>query len=894
MKRRWLRSVLFLLAGLAVASSGLSLALRAGWARRPLLTRLAAGFGRPVEVGRFGFNLLNGLRLEAQSITVAEDPRFGHEYFLRADRLTAGVRWSALLHGRFEFDTVSLTQPSLNLVRLADGQWNIESWLPPLRPAAGAAPGAAAPAVSPTGAAARISRIVVAGGRINFKRETRKLSLALVAVRGQLNQDDAGHWHIDLQADPMRAPAALQEAGTLSVRGVVGGVSARLRPADLLVAWGNASLADLSRLLAGRDYGLRGTLDAELSAKIIEDATAPAPVGGKWFVDGSVRLQGVHGWALAGRVDDPNANVNIQALWTPADSRLFISRCLVEAPQSQVTATMDLDWSHGFHPSGEVTSSRVALADAVAWRRALFTGVADDLAVEGAVDAEGSFSGWPLRIEDLSLASEGAVIRSATLPGPIRVGPISTEWTSASLKLDPVAVSLPAPTPAGISTRNRASTGVPVLPSSTLRVEGALGPISAINELRDVRYRVAISGSVGRSQDLLALARAWGWSADSTWSAEGPASLQLAWTGLLRHGTSSVNGTIQVRNLQLTTSLVNQPLLLSSASVELRPGLRRIVLEGVEALGARWTGSLRSPVAGAPWDFDLSADRLDTADLNAWLGSPDRPSLFRRMLPFGVTAPADEISRADGLSHLRASGRLRVAELVLSPVKVEQVDAQAVIEGPSLVLRQGHADFYGGQLTGNFEAALSAEPSFSFDGRLARVDLRGLAAAASLPGQVAGLASGDLKLTAHGPDRAALLAALQGQGQMRIRDAQLGPIEVIPAAAGPAEEMDSGIGSLPFTATARFQVGAGQIRLDQFQIARPDEQVQISGTVDFARRLDLHVQFLPRSTATAAGLNREPDTLNVAGTLDSPRIASPPVAAPPSIRAGNGLPIARR
>jgi hypothetical protein len=625
MRRRWLRLVLFLLAGLAIASSGLSLALRAGWARRPLLTRLAAGFGRPVEVGRFGFNPLHGLRLEAQSVTVADDPHFGQEYFLRAERMTASLRWSALMHGRFEFETVSLTRPSLNLVRLADGRWNIESWLPPLRPVVatgGNGISASVPDVPEAGGAlaARISRLEVDGGRINFKRDSRKLSLALVAVRGQLNQDDAGHWNIDLQADPMRAPTALQEAGTLRVRGVVGGVSARLRPAALSVTWERASLADLSRLLAGRDYGLRGTLDAQLSAKIVEDSSTLAPVGGKWFIDGTIRLEGVHGWALAGRAGDPNANVNIQALWTPSESRLFISRALVEAPQSHLIATLDLNWSRGFRPAAQVTSSRVALADLLAWHRALLGGVADDLAVSGAVDAEGSLSGWPLRVKDLSLVSTGAVIGSSALPGPIRVGPISTDWVSGTLKVHPVTVLLPAAPAVTPSARNDAAADA-APSSSAMRVEGSLGPLLTVNEVRDAAYRLAVSGTTRRAQDLLALARAWGWSSAHNWNADGPVSLQLTWTGALRRGTSTVNGTIQARDLELTTTVMNQPLLVSSASVELRSGQRRINLDNVQAIGARWTGTLRSPASGATWEFDLSADRLDTADLNAWLGS---------------------------------------------------------------------------------------------------------------------------------------------------------------------------------------------------------------------------------------------------------------------------------
>src|ERR1700690_521367 len=130
-KRKLLRLFLFLAAALLVLSFAISRALRTSAARRYLIAHLEASFGRPVEVGRFDFSLLDGARLEANSITISEDPRFGYEYFLRADALKAGLRWSALLSGRFEFGSLSLSRPSLNLVRDAQGHWNVEQWLPP-------------------------------------------------------------------------------------------------------------------------------------------------------------------------------------------------------------------------------------------------------------------------------------------------------------------------------------------------------------------------------------------------------------------------------------------------------------------------------------------------------------------------------------------------------------------------------------------------------------------------------------------------------------------------------------------------------------------------------------------------------------------------------------------
>src|SRR5580704_5527507 len=130
-KQRWLRWILIVAIALFAASAGLSRAMRTSRARTYLTAHLEASFGRPVEVGRFDFSLLDGARLEAHSVTVAEDPQFGNEYFLRAETLTAGLRWAALFAGRFEFGSLFLQRPSLNLVRDADGEWNIERWLPP-------------------------------------------------------------------------------------------------------------------------------------------------------------------------------------------------------------------------------------------------------------------------------------------------------------------------------------------------------------------------------------------------------------------------------------------------------------------------------------------------------------------------------------------------------------------------------------------------------------------------------------------------------------------------------------------------------------------------------------------------------------------------------------------
>ena len=224
--------------------------------------------------------------------------------------------------------------------------------------------------------------------------------------------------------------------------------------------------------------------------------------------------------------------------------------------------------------------------------------------------------------------------------------------------------------------------------------------------------------------------------------------------------------------MQLTSALLNRPLLLSAATIDLRGGQRRINFQSAEAIGARWTGSLKAPAENGAWEFDLSADHLDAADFYEWLGEPARLSILQRILPFGRSAQSGGAAlRAAALENFQARGRLRVGELRFASLQVETIDASTIIDGGSLLARQGRANVLGGQLSGSFEARLSPEPSYSLDGQFSRVDLRDVAALVALPGRAGGLASGELKLAAHGADRAALLASLQGQGLMRARDA---------------------------------------------------------------------------------------------------------------------------
>ncbi len=116
---------------LVAAQASVSFALRTRRFHGYLIAHLERAFGRPVQVSQFSAQIFPLPRLEMTGITVGEDPSFGNEYFLRAENMQASLRWMGLLRGHFEFGTMSLTRPSLILVRNWRGQWNLEGWLPP-------------------------------------------------------------------------------------------------------------------------------------------------------------------------------------------------------------------------------------------------------------------------------------------------------------------------------------------------------------------------------------------------------------------------------------------------------------------------------------------------------------------------------------------------------------------------------------------------------------------------------------------------------------------------------------------------------------------------------------------------------------------------------------------
>src|SRR5712691_3233738 len=131
--QKWWKPALGIVVLVVAMQAGVSFLARTHRVHAYLVAHLERAFGRQVEVASFDARILPSLQLDANGVTVGEDPSFGQEYFLRAERLSAGLRWTGLLRGHFEFGTMSLGKPSLILVQNSEGRWNLERWLPPAK-----------------------------------------------------------------------------------------------------------------------------------------------------------------------------------------------------------------------------------------------------------------------------------------------------------------------------------------------------------------------------------------------------------------------------------------------------------------------------------------------------------------------------------------------------------------------------------------------------------------------------------------------------------------------------------------------------------------------------------------------------------------------------------------
>ena len=795
---------------------------------------ISNALGRKTTIGNITLRLLPQPGFDFENFVVEDDPAFSAEPMIRADEVTAYLRLSALWQGRFEVAQLSLSNPSLNLVRNAQGEWNIEALLARATQVPAAPTTKRSPESRP-----RFPYIQANDGRINLKFGQEKKPYALSEADFALWLASENEWRMRLEARPIRTDANLSDTGTVKVEGSLVR-AAMLRDTTLRFDydWEKAQLGNLSQMIWGRDRGWRGTLDVSGSlAGTPRELLLSARAGVSEFRRYDIIAS-----------DPLNAEVRCSARLLGDTQTLSDLDCHLPmgngeiAVRGMVTGLLnDRRWETS------VTAAALPMPELARFARHVKKDMAPDLSATGTLDAALSYrtlngvTTWsggggttPVRVSGRGLDRPleiGAVkFVLAAIPSPVttlrrvarpQAPAPQPQLVPARLTLQPFTVELGGPAPASIE-------GTVDRQAYYLKAGGDA----------DVQRVVAVAVALGLRPPPI--------------GARGDIHLQVAlsggWDGFQ---PPALTGNAQLRNVSAELKGINSTIQVASALLAFSD-------DGVDALNtsASFTGSSVAlqgdfhvprgcnTLLDCPVRFELTSPALNLDDLNRLLNPRFHAQPWYHFLVGS--------QQTTGIRRLRAEGTLATPRLVVKAMVVNHVTAALRFEGGKLVIHDLNGDLFGGKHHGDWVADFSGNtPVYSGEGTIDKTDLAQLATTMR-DNWGAGLVAGRYKFSASGDTAEEIAASARGELQFDWRNGLLRHVALHGAAPLRVKR---------FTGTLALH--DARLSFDAGKMETPDGIYMVSGSSTFARAIDFK-------------LTGPTHSFTVTGTLDRPRVAAPP------------------
>jgi hypothetical protein len=281
-KPRWKRRVTLAALAIAVIAAAVVLPplINISSYQRQITALMSRSLGRPVHLSGVELRLLPRPGFVLHDLSVSEDPKFGAEPILSARTVVASIRISSLWQGRLMVNRISVDEASLNLVRLAQGQWNLQSVMTGglMDDKQIASNPAASKSSVFTHKPAPFPYLEATNSRVNLKNGVEKSPFSIVNTELSLSQDNPGNWRLRLRGQPARTDMEISSGDTGEVRveaslnNSVPAKNLRDMPLKLQMEWRDVQLGQLSRLLLGSDAGWRGDLAADMEVQGTPDA----------------------------------------------------------------------------------------------------------------------------------------------------------------------------------------------------------------------------------------------------------------------------------------------------------------------------------------------------------------------------------------------------------------------------------------------------------------------------------------------------------------------------------------------------------------------------------------------------------------------------------------------
>jgi len=833
---KWLAALAILL---LLAQLGLPFLLETRLMRAYLLAHLQKSFGRPVEARAISVDILPFPRVDVEGVSIGENPAFGQEYFLRADRMTANVRWFGIFRGHFDFGTISLSRPSLILVRNQQGRWNLEGWLPPA-PSKSSSTAIAYGPQRPADSGNHLQKIEFDDGRINFKTGDEKRPFAFTNVSGSVEQMGPGRWQLRLEAQPWRSGVPLQSTGTLQVRGEVAGTSARLQPAEIQVHWDKVSIADLFRMITGNDFGVRGAFTLDGNASIGRPESGESTPPGAWKFSLHASAAKIHRWDLTERGDNPAVSLILKGLWDVAAGEARAEILTADLPYSHFEGSAKLmtagmsDWNLRILDSG------IQAQDLLAWYRAFQPDVSESLDAKQLFRASFALHGFPLSWEDVQISSPAGELRLPGYAKPLRIGPVLGAAHNNFFELLPVQLTLEIPRkelPAKPE-KNAPKSTVAAAPTDQLEFRFRDDFIAGKGSLR-------VTGKLDDAGDFFKAAAAFGRTLNHGWEITGGTAGNVVreWERGAANGRWS--GSITFTKAQLQAAGLNLPLKLDDARLDWKNGHRTASIARASAFGSTWSGTISDAPqleesAGENWTFQLRADHLEAADLDLWFGPRARPNWLQRLLPSLLGKSDAGVKPSELLRRVIAEGDLETDALLVEKIKFVHARAHVAFRDLHLEVHDAQAEWAGGTARGSVSADFSVPPKYEISVEVDRANLSDLPWAANWSEYWKGSISGKFHFATSGVGRDALVSQLAGTGELQLKNIELHGWDV-------GASIDTGAlhpgASRWASGEGDFSVADRALHFDALTLENLGVKTRLDGAIDFAQ--DIKLTFAP-------------------------------------------------
>lgn len=781
--------------------------------RNRIVLSISRGVGRPVEVSYVRIRVLPRPGFDLENFVVLDDPAFGSEPMLRASDVSASLRLRSLLRGRLEIARLSLTEPSLNLVRNSDGHWNLERLLERT-----ARIQVAPTSKSPAEARPGFPYIEASRGRINFKFGAEKKPYTLTDADFALWQDSENAWGVRLQANPVRTDFNLTDTGTVRVNGLwQRAPSLRETPLQFTLVWDRAQLGQLSQLVGGNDKGWRGSLSVQATL-----SGTPADLG----IRADLAAGDFHRYDVVG-----NGSMRLAAQCTGRYSSRdkMLSEVMCQAPGPGGAIRLEGTMGNPFALEGydvTLTMQGMPVQRLVNFAHHATHALPDDLSTTGQVDAK-------LR---LRRSAGEAKAPDWSGGGEISDAHFASRQTDADFELHSVPFSFGAQAISKSKVR-------PLVRNSGHIFSAPTRPYVSIGPFRLSMGRpapVLVSGWMARSgysfqlegegqvSRLLQAARTIGIPALSA-KADGTAKIDLQFAGDWSGQTPvRATGEAQLRSLRAQLREWNEPLQIASADLDLLPNEVDVKNLAASAAGTAWHGSLAIPrpcgITGVcAIRFDLHADEIALGRVNQLLNpSASKQPWYHFLSVSGNSAPPY-------LLIANASGKLSANRVMIHNLTATQFSAKVELESGHLRLSEMRAEVLGGRHTGEWQADFTSKPpKYSGNGSLERISLRQLSTAMH-DGWVTGSANATYRASATGLDATDLYSSAAGTLQVEAWEAVLPHMTL--------SDGDSALQVRHLAAAVAMQDERFAIR--NGQLDSPDGTYQLSGTASFGRVLNL-------------------------------------------------------